>query len=200
MIKKQWFFQKVLPWLVLLLILILSIWLYSHSKQTRLFKIDDLVLFDNANDIQAIFLPYWQSLKKETEPTIRIVYFWQAYCPCDASVLPHYQQMIKQYADQPVEFLFVDLTEIDKPYSTPFEQSLNHHLISQLKSVITHTPSVAIWNGDLQLAYYGPHSLGAICNAETSFVNKAIDSLLNGINSANTNTLAEGCFCRLQRS
>jgi hypothetical protein len=79
----------------------------------------------------------------------------------------------------------------------PFDNLLNQELTNLFRPFVSHTPSVAIWAENNELTYYGPHNLGYVCNAETSFVKKVIDSLLQNIYSKNTNIVGKGCFCKV---
>jgi len=57
------------------------------------------------------------------------------------------------------------------------------------------SPAVAIWDKHGQLAYFGPYSEGATCNASNSFIEPVLQALLDGRPVSATQTLASGCFC-----
>ena len=57
------------------------------------------------------------------------------------------------------------------------------------------SPAVAIWDTQGQLAYFGPYSEGATCNASNSFIEPVLQALLDKRPVTATQTLASGCFC-----
>ncbi len=184
-----------MPWLILLAAIISSILVYRHFNQSYLQPVERIAFFENANALDDIFQDYWSLSSAEGGRGIRVVYFWQAYCPCDASVLAHYTEMKLEYSNKEIQFFLADLSSIPENYSLPLDKLIDDKFVQSLKSIVTHTPSVAIWDANNKLSYYGPHSLGFVCNAETSFVKKVVDTLLDGVSSANVNVIGEGCFC-----
>ena len=191
--------NKSLPWLTLSLVTVLSVSVFIYFKRTYFLSTEDVALFDNAEALQAAFhQTNFFDRAKYNQNKVRVVYFWQAYCPCDATVLPHYRDMIKKYSDQAVDFFFVDLSKNNTSHSLPLDRNrqLGSDIAGELRGLVPYTPSVAIWDKEGTLSYYGPHNLGFVCNAQTSFVKKVIDSLFDGSISRNINTLGEGCFCR----
>ncbi len=57
------------------------------------------------------------------------------------------------------------------------------------------SPAVAIWDRQGRLAYFGPYSEGAVCNASNSFIEPILKALLDGRQVSASNTLAVGCYC-----
>lgn len=57
------------------------------------------------------------------------------------------------------------------------------------------SPAVAIWDRQGHLAYFGPYSEGAVCNAANSFIEPILTALLDGRPVSASNTLAIGCYC-----
>lgn len=50
------------------------------------------------------------------------------------------------------------------------------------------SPAVAIWDRQGHLAYFGPYSEGAVCNASNSFVEPILKALLDGRQVSASNT------------
>jgi hypothetical protein len=57
---------------------------------------------------------------------------------------------------------------------------------------------VAIWDGQGQLAYFGPYSEGLTCSSSNSFIEPILEALAEGRKVDASNTLAVGCFCDWQ--
>lgn len=125
-------------------------------------------------------------------------------------MIPHFKELIKEHGEEAIEFYLADISPSNHPnvnafkanykapsYSRPLDTVLDFHLTELFRPFVSHTPAVAIWSKDNELTYFGPHNLGYVCNADTSFVKKVIDSLLQNIHSKNTNIVGKGCFCKI---
>ncbi|MBE7926221.1 DUF6436 domain-containing protein [Pseudomonas saudiphocaensis] len=129
---------------------------------------------------------------------VRFVHFWDPGCPCNVGNQRHLQELLENFADQPVEFF-----EVRKPGSTGrLPQQL-----AALKSLpgiagselLPASPAVGIWDSNGQLAYIGPYSEGAVCSSDNSFVEPILEALLAGRPVRATHSLAVACFCDWQR-
>ena len=186
--------------------------LYFVVANRYILATDSIAFFDQSTDIEKVYSAIkWPDNQKNK---IRVIYFWQAYCPCDATVMPHFKELYKAHTKDAIEFLLADISPVAALPSVeslvilpaaassptrdhPFDNLLNQELTNLFRPFVSHTPSVAIWDENNELTYYGPHNLGYVCNAETSFVKKVIDSLLQNIYSKNTNIVGKGCFCKV---
>lgn len=188
--------------LVLLAVLILvSIAIYLFVNHRYILSTEQIAFFDQSAGIEQVYKTIeWPEHQKNN---IRIIYFWQAYCPCDATVIPHFKELYKEHGDNNVDFYLADLSPIklqnnNQPsYERPFSHVLDGDISNLFRPFVSHAPSVAIWDQNNELTYYGPHNLGFVCNADTSFVKKVVDSLLQNIYSKNTNIVGDSCFCKL---
>jgi hypothetical protein len=61
------------------------------------------------------------------------------------------------------------------------------------------TPSVGIWDENGQLVYFGPHSVGYVCNNDTSVVKKMLDALLTKQAVSAAGVMGDGCFCLVDK-
>ena len=109
---------------------------------------------------------------------IRVVHFWDPACPCNVGNQQHLAELVSQFAEQGVAF----------------------HGLLPLGSLpgsehLPATPAVAIWDRRGRLAYFGPYSEGAVCNASNSFIEPILKALLDGRQVSASNTLAVGCYC-----
>ncbi|MGF6395224.1 DUF6436 domain-containing protein [Pseudomonas plecoglossicida] len=125
---------------------------------------------------------------------IRVVHFWDPACPCNVGNQQHLGDLISQFAGQGVTFHIVQ-----KPGS---HGQLPANLgslqpIAQLHGSehLPASPAVAIWDRQGHLAYFGPYSEGAVCNASNSFIEPILKALLDGRQVTASNTLAVGCYC-----
>ena len=204
------FLKKNITWVLFSLLLLASTGLYFTVVDRYMLSTQSIAFFDQATDIEKVYASIkWPEQQKNK---IRIIYFWQAYCPCDATVMPHFKELYKTHTQDAVDFYLADispvalsaatespanLTAVARERNRVFDKLLGQKLTNLFKPYVSHTPSVAIWNENNELTYYGPHNLGYVCNAQTSFVKKVIDSLLQNIFSKNINIVGKGCFCKV---
>ncbi len=125
---------------------------------------------------------------------IRVVHFWDPACPCNVGNQQHLSDLVSQFAGHDVTFHV-----LQKPGS-------HGQLPANIGSLhpITHlpgseqlpaSPAVTIWDRQGRLAYFGPYSEGAVCNASNSFIEPILKALLDGRQVSASNTLAVGCYC-----
>lgn len=119
---------------------------------------------------------------------IRVVHFWDPACPCNVGNQQHLGDLIAQFADQGVAFYVVQ---------KPGSQGLLPANLASLPGSehLPASPAVAIWDRQGNLAYFGPYSEGAVCNASNSFIEPILKALLAGRKVNASNTLAVGCYC-----
>lgn len=125
---------------------------------------------------------------------IRVVHFWDPACPCNVGNQQHLGDLIAQFADQGVAFYVVQ---------KPGSQGLLAANLASLQTLdnlpgsehLPASPAVAIWDRQGNLAYFGPYSEGAVCNASNSFIEPILKALLAGRKVNASNTLAVGCYC-----
>ncbi|MBA6130405.1 MULTISPECIES: DUF6436 domain-containing protein [Pseudomonas] len=125
---------------------------------------------------------------------IRVVHFWDPACPCNVGNQQHLGDLVSQFAKQGVAFhvlqkpgshgqLPANLTGLQPLGSLPGSEHL------------PASPAVAIWDRRGHLAYFGPYSEGAVCNASNSFIEPILKALLDDRQVSASNTLAVGCYC-----
>ena len=125
---------------------------------------------------------------------IRVVHFWDPACPCNVGNQQHLGDLITQFAGQSVTFHVVQKADShgQLPANLASLQPIAHLPGSEH---LPASPAVAIWDRQGNLAYFGPYSEGALCNASNSFIEPIIKALLAGRPVQATNTLAIGCYC-----
>jgi len=125
---------------------------------------------------------------------IRVVHFWDPACPCNVGNQQHLADLVSHFAGADVTFHFVQ-----KPGShgqlpanlTRLQPVADLSGSEQLPA----SPAVAIWDRQGNLAYFGPYSEGAVCNASNSFIEPILKALLDDRQVSASNTLAVGCYC-----
>lgn len=194
-------FKKNIGLILLALLILVSVIIYLFISHRYILSTEQVAFFDQSAGVEQVYQSIeWPEHQKNN---IRIIYFWQAYCPCDATVIPHFKELYKEHADNNVDFYLADLSPLELQnnkqlsYERPFSNVLHGDISNLFRPFVSHAPSVAIWDKNNELTYYGPHNLGFVCNADTSFVKKVVDSLLQNIYSKNTNIVGNSCFCKL---
>jgi len=186
---------KNVVWWVLGLWVILSAVVFIVYQQRYMKPLAVAIAQFEANDALRLLFKINDATTPSTK-AIRVVYFWQAGCACDEFVKAHFIQMGKEYSGQDIDFMIANLSP-EKPITDSYSHysTLSLEQANAVRASVPMTPAVAIWSEQGELTYFGPHSLGVLCNDETSLIKKVIDSLLAGIVSQNISTVGSGCFC-----
>ncbi|MCO7513143.1 DUF6436 domain-containing protein [Pseudomonas guariconensis] len=125
---------------------------------------------------------------------IRVVHFWDPGCPCNVGNQQHLGELVERFAAQGVTFHV-----LSKPgsHGQPPADLGALQPLTQLPGSerLPASPAVAIWDHQGRLAYFGPYSEGAVCNASNSFVEPILKALIDGRQVNASNTLAVGCYC-----
>ena len=119
-----------------------------------------------------------QRLHTENTPVegLKVVHFTDETCQCSRYSRSHIEEL------QPV---FKNVTQITL--------SPNHQHMQNIQ--IPASPSVAIWDEQGELAYFGPYSSGAICGQGNDFVRPVIQQLKKQNNPRWINMIGIGCYC-----
>ena len=115
--------------------------------------------------------------QKGTKGEITVMHFVDQVCPCNVYSSAHIQRLQPHLAHA---------TQITITPSTT--------------NAIPATPSVAVWDKDGTLAYYGPYSSGAICGEGKDFVSRVLIELEEKRNPKWINTVGIGCYCPWQKN
>ena len=177
-------------WLAWLLVLTcaVGVWAAYHWFEGRYIRAfnDQTVLF--AGDVLAL------PADLSGPGPIRVVHFWDPACPCNVGNQQHLSELLATYVPQGVEFYAVQKpgSQGQLPASLGAIKPLTALPGAERLSV---SPAVAIWDRSGQLAYFGPYSEGATCNASNSFIEPVLQALTQGRSVNATHTLAVGCYC-----
>ncbi|MDR8015024.1 DUF6436 domain-containing protein [Ectopseudomonas guguanensis] len=128
---------------------------------------------------------------------IRLVHFWDPACPCNVGNQQHLAELIERYAPKGVQFHVLQKagSQGRLPAALAALQPIDELPGS---ANLPASPAVAIWDGQGQLAYFGPYSEGLTCSSSNSFIEPILEALAEGRKVDASNTLAVGCFCDWQ--
>jgi len=125
---------------------------------------------------------------------IRVVHFWDPACPCNVGNQQHLADLVSHFAGDGVSFHV--LQNPGSHGQLPANLSALKPLASLPGSEhLPASPAVAIWDRQGHLAYFGPYSEGAVCNASNSFIEPILKALIDNRQVTASNTLAVGCYC-----
>ena len=128
---------------------------------------------------------------------IRMVHFWDPACPCNVGNQQHLAELMQHYDDEQVQFYVVQKPGSKGKLPEPLAKLVPLQELRGAES-LPASPAVAIWDTQGELAYVGPYSEGAVCNADNSFIEPILNALLNHRSVRASNSLAVGCFCDWQ--
>lgn len=182
-------------WVALCLLVVFYFLVYFTVKHLNNLVFQEPVIFSEHAQVEAILSQELSDGKK-----LSVVYLWQRYCPCNLGVNSHYSNLFNEYSSKGIDFYIADLSthhSDTKKTTAPKGRVLSKGASKALLTEVRYVPAIAVMSENNELLYYGPHSLGFVCNAETSIVSKVISSLKEGVFSKNTNVIGEGCFCAI---
>ena len=207
--KKNWFAG-----------ILVTVWIVSTVFAFWWFQYRNIQAFDtNAVNNQTVFFESGElgqrleklvkadySLDKKTP--ISVIHFWNPDCPCNRFNEVHVKKIISDYADKNVKFTVVvggSSKEERHQRQVLAKQVFNHIAVKEIRSDWPmhkgppSSPAVGVINGQGELVYFGPYSLGARCAPDKGqFVESVLDGLHARKKSSDKkqlNTLAVGCFC-----
>ena len=125
---------------------------------------------------------------------IRLLHFWDPACPCNVGNQQHLAELVAHFAPLGVSFHAVQKPGTQGQLPEPLSAIAPLELPAGAEQ-LPASPAVAIWDTQGQLAYFGPYSEGATCNASNSFIEPVLQALLDKRPVTATQTLASGCFC-----
>jgi len=147
-----------LPWVLAVLSLLTFVGLTQYFQRVYMLSTQTNALFEADEQLENLFLS--PTLSSNTlNGRIKVIYFWQSNCPCDAAVITHYKELIKDYGDN-ADFMMADLSPEPRNDMLAEFTLLDHARVNSVKASVAHTPAVAVWDEQGQLTYFGPHNLG----------------------------------------
>lgn len=130
-----------------------------------------------------------RTLLKKQFPTLNddnhwFIRFRQADCGCERFV-ELYHKSFEQTAPPNTQVRTVDMAN----------NGFSEQEKALLRQWVPATPSVAVFYGGGDVLYFGPYHQDGICNAENSYLEPVMESIVHGEPITVFNTLVYGCFC-----
>ncbi len=125
---------------------------------------------------------------------IRMLHFWDPACPCNVGNQQHLAELVAHFEPLGISFHAVQKPGTKGRLPEPLN-SIPALALPAGAEQLPASPAVAIWDTQGNLAYFGPYSEGATCNASNSFIEPVLQALIEKRPVNATQTLASGCFC-----
>lgn len=126
----------------------------------------------NGQDLEDLF----KRLPSGSNSKIKVVHFTDQACACSSYSRAHIKDL-QGVLTQTEQFTLSSLDNITD------------------KIFIPASPSVAVWDQQGELAYFGPYSSGAVCGEGSDFVSRVVVELNQHRNPKWMNMLGVGCYC-----
>jgi len=196
-----------------LALVITTLWLLATAYAFWWFQIKDLRPFDlNMSEVveeKSLTTNIKRLLAKASQSTPTkgyILNFWQPDCGCNRFNTPHVKQLTENYQSEGFELITItrpsaeyNARQVTKMAKEKFNSAVfvDSGNIFSGASRIPAIPSVAVYNNNGLLNYFGPYSDGAFCGVGgTRFVEKVADLIIQNEQPNIINTLSYGCFCK----
>ena len=196
-----------------LAILLVSVWIvvvvtgfwWFQYKDLRSFASESSVVFFQGEQFSNQLSTFVNNVGSNGD-AITVVHFWDPACSCNKFNEPHVNDLIKTYSGQNLRFVIVARVKdasLTKQVLAKASKVFNHPAVVRVVSehdvdleTMPSSPAVAVINSQRNLMYFGPYSVGAVCNVENgAFVEKALQQMSQGNVKKQLNVLAMGCFC-----
>lgn len=132
---------------------------------------------------------------REGGPTV--VHYWDPACPCNRFNEDHVKDLIREYGARGVRFVVVTGGTTLSAKRVFSDSAVVGYVDSATQKVLPpSSPAVAVLDQNGEVAYFGPYSVGALCNTNNGgFVERTLNQLLVGEKPKQLSTLGVGCFC-----
>lgn len=191
----------VLIWMA---VVVSGFWWFQF-KDLREFGSETEVVFFEGHKFDGQLAALVKTVGSNTD-RVTLVHFWDPDCSCNRFNEPHVKELIEKYAQQNIQFVIVARTSqpaLKNKVLARARQTFSHPAVVQVISeqdvefaAMPSTPSVAVLNEQNKLMYFGPYSVGAVCNVKNgAFVEKTLEQMSKGQDKKQLNVLATGCFC-----
>lgn len=174
-----------------------GLWWFQNNNLKSFIEPTDDIAFYQTQSIDKYLTPYIDEIGPSLEGQQTLLHFWRPDCLCNRISQRHFTTLIDQYsADQ------LRIVIIAHPYSDEdsikklIELNGDRFTVIRAKTdllKLPSSPSLAIYDADNELSYFGPYGFGAFCNVrEDGF----LSSIINDPKSKGfTNVIGDGCFC-----
>lgn len=200
--------DKTLPnWLVIALFSVwvmatlLGLWWFQQVKLKSFIGAEDDTRYYQPRAIENLFSPYLEQLPPAKEQQQTLLHFWRADCLCNRISQRHFSQLLSEFTPEQLRIVIIAHPDTQQQEIEDL-QHLNGdrlEIIRAEKNLLSlpSSPSLALFNGDNKLGYFGPYGFGAFCtSSEDSFLPKLVNRMsVESQLISFTNVIGEGCFC-----
>ncbi len=200
--------DKPLPsWLIItffslwVLATIIGLWWFQQAKLKPFIDSDEDTRFYQPAAIDSLLQPYLIQAGASLPGQKTLLHFWRPDCLCNRISQRHFTNLVNDFTADKLRILIIahpdsmqtDIDELKRLNGDRFQVIRADKELSALPS----SPSLAIYNRDNKLGYFGPYGFGAFCSVrEDGFLSSLITNLDKPNKSAVfTNVIGDGCFC-----
>lgn len=186
-----------------IIITALSLWWFQQANIKAFIDREDDSRFFQTHIIDEILQPYLKNSAPAINKQQTLLHFWRPDCLCNRVSQRHLDIILNTFKKDELKVIV-----IAHPLSTDKEISdltrLNKGRIEVIRaepelSILPSSPSLAIYNSENKLTYFGAYGFGAFCTVrEDNFLSSLIKKNQLGEKTSFSNVIGDGCFCSWQ--
>lgn len=157
------------------------------------------------SEVAPILEPLWQESQTVSQSgesnQITLIHFWNPDCFCHQVSHRHFKAVIDAYPTHELRIIAIPKKGTnEKSYSAIETLGTRVELVPSLSGKVPEdlpvSPSIAIFNSQGELAYFGPYGFGAFCSLRPdNFLIDLINSIKHQKPIKFMNVIGDGCFC-----
>jgi hypothetical protein len=200
--------DKTLPnWLIIglfsawVMATLLGLWWFQQTKLKSFIGAEDDTRYYQPMVIESLFTPYLVQLPPAIEQQQTLLHFWRPDCLCNRISQRHFSQLLAEFNSEQLRIIIIAHPESSEEEILRL-QELNGERLLVIRAdenllSLPSSPSLALFNDENKLGYFGPYGFGAFCTtSEDSFLPKLVNMMsLDNQLTTFTNVIGEGCFC-----
>lgn len=176
---------------------IAGLWWFQSNKLKSFIGPHDDIAFYQPQSIHRFLVPYLDEIGTGLEGQQTLLHFWRPDCLCNRVSQRHFTTLINQYTAEQLRIVIIAHPNSDEQsISKLLELNGDRFTVVRAKPELLNlpsSPSLAIYDADNELSYFGPYGFGAFCNVrEDGFLGSIIDDPKS---KGFTNVIGDGCFC-----
>lgn len=176
---------------------IAGLWWFQSDKLKSFIGPQDDIAFYQPQSIHHFLVPYLDEIGPDLEDQQTLLHFWRPDCLCNRVSQRHFTTLINQYTAEQLRIVIIAHPNSDEEsISKLLELNGDRFTVIRAKPELLNlpsSPSLAIYDADNELSYFGPYGFGAFCNVrEDGFLGSIIDDPKS---KGFTNVIGDGCFC-----
>lgn len=176
---------------------IAGLWWFQSDKLKSFIGPQDDIAFYQPQSIHRFLVPYLDEIGPGLEDQQTLLHFWRPDCLCNRVSQRHFTTLINEYSGEQLRIVIIAHPNSEEESITKLLE-LNGDRFTVIRAKpellsLPSSPSLAIYDADNELSYFGPYGFGAFCNVrEDGFLGSIIDDPKS---KGFTNVIGDGCFC-----